>query len=94
MTHAKRKIAFTSRRRPTRRGTMRLEVQVRHDDAALVRRVAEALADPLRGDDARSLLLERFGTKTSVGLKSLLAAAPLEGVDLERARDVRPDIDL
>jgi hypothetical protein len=73
---------------------MRLEVQVRHDDAALVRRVAEALADPLRGDDVRSLLLERFGTQASTGLKSLLAAAPLEGVDLERARDVRPDIDL
>jgi hypothetical protein len=71
-----------------------VEVQVRKDDAALVRRVAEALSDPVRSADARALLRERFGVGEARGLKALLAAAPLDGIDLTRERDLGRDVTL
>ncbi len=64
-----------------------MEVRVRKEDTPLVRSVAQALGDPGLAAAARSLLKARFGTPTSTGLKSLLASAPLDGIDLERARD-------
>jgi hypothetical protein len=67
---------------------MRLEVHVRKDDAALIRGVVKALGDPVREIEARTLLRERFGTSKARGLKALLAAAPLEGIDLRRKRDL------
>lgn len=82
------------RQRMKRRGVVRVEVQVRKEDAALVRGVASALADPAREADARALLRQRFTERRSQGLKALLAAAPLEGVDLERSRDTGRAIDL
>jgi hypothetical protein len=51
---------------------VRLEVHVRKDDAALVRGVVKALADPERESEARSLLRERFGVGTAKGFKALL----------------------
>jgi hypothetical protein len=75
------------RRRSRRRGIARLEVRVRKDDAALVRSIVKALADPDREAETRALLRDRFGARRSKGLKVLLAAAPLEGIDL--ARDPR-----
>ena len=75
------------RRRLKRRGMVRLELQVRKSDVALVRGVAQALADPAREAEARALLRERFGAAKAKGLKALLAAAPLEGIDLTRKRD-------
>jgi hypothetical protein len=73
---------------------VRLEVQVRKDDASLVRDVAAALADPLRRSEARALLQARFGDAKPSGLKALLASAPLEGIDLLRQRDLDRDVDL
>jgi hypothetical protein len=40
------------------------------------------------------LLREHFGSGPAEGLKSLLAAAPLEGIDLSRRRDLGRDVDL
>jgi hypothetical protein len=80
------------RRRLKRRGVVRVEVQVRKQDAALVRGVAKALSDPTREAEARALLRERFGAATAKGLKALLAAAPLEGIDLTRERDRGRDV--
>jgi hypothetical protein len=74
-----------------RRGVVRVEVHVRKDDAALVRGVAQALADPAREAEARALLRDRFGGAMTKGLKALLAAAPLEGIDLTRERDFGRD---
>ena len=74
-------------RRPKQRDLVRLELRVHKDDIALVRSVVEALSDPDRGADARALLRARFGPPRK-GLKALLAAAPLEAIDLERDRDV------
>jgi hypothetical protein len=79
------------RRRLKRRGLVRIEVQVRKEDAALVRGAAQALSDPAREAEARALLRERFRTANARGLKALLAAAPLEGVDFTRERDFGRD---
>ena len=83
------------RRRMKRRGLVRLEVQVRKEDAPLMRRVARALGDPVQADHTRALLRGRFGEAKAHGLKALLAAAPLEGIELERDRsDIGRPVDL
>lgn len=87
MPNSQRKALSTYRRRMKGMGFLRLEVQVRKDDADLIRSVVSALADPLREVEARDFLRDRFGDGPPVGLKALLAAAPLEDIDLERSRD-------
>jgi hypothetical protein len=77
-----------------RQGVVRVEVHVRKDDAALVRGVVKALGDPERETETRALLRERFGAGRAAGLKALLAAAPLEGIDLARGRDIGRDVEL
>jgi hypothetical protein len=72
----------------------RLELNVRNDDAALVRDVVRALSSPEREQEARALLRQHFGRGQVIGLKALLAAAPLEGIDLSRAHDFGRDVDL
>jgi hypothetical protein len=82
------------RARRARQGFVRVEVNVRKEDAGLVRQVAAALSDPARQSAARILLRQRFAEPATVSLKALLASAPLEGVDLDRDRDVGRDVDL
>jgi hypothetical protein len=82
------------RRRLRGRGLQRVEVQVRGEDAPLVRAVAAALADPGRAAEARALLRGRFAPAPARSLKGLLASAPLEGVDLDRPRNAGRAIDL
>ena len=73
---------------------VRLEVRVRKDDAALVRGVVCALADPDRQAETRILLRERFGAAKTRDLQALLAAAPLDGIEFDRDRDVGRDVEL
>jgi hypothetical protein len=80
------------RRRLRRKGVVRVELHVRKCDADLVRGVAKALADPHRQAETRALLRERFAVGGARGIKVLLAAAPLEGIDLRRERDVGRDV--
>jgi hypothetical protein len=40
------------------------------------------------------LLREHFGNRPAEGLKVLLAAAPLEGINLNREHDLGRDVDL
>jgi hypothetical protein len=94
MTAAQKKALADHRRRLKRRGLTRLEVRVRKDDAALIRDVAQALCDPAHEAATRALLRKRFGAPRGKGLKALLAAAPLEGIDLTRERDRDRDIAL
>lgn len=95
VTQASQKKALAAhRRRLKRRGIARLEVRVHEDDVALVRGVVDALTDPERAAETRALLRERFGPQRGRGLKALLAAAPLEGIELARERDLGRDIDL
>lgn len=77
-----------------RKGVVRVEVQVRKEDAGLVRSVARALVDPEREAEARALLRQCFSEPRTKGLKALLAAAPLEGIDLERSRETGRPIEL
>ena len=82
------------RAQKARRGFVRVEVSVRKEDAPLLRRVAAALSDPTRQAGARTLLQQRFAEAMPTSLKALLAAAPLDGIDLERHRDLGRAVDL
>ncbi|MCQ4163086.1 hypothetical protein NON00_24670 [Roseomonas sp. GC11] len=82
------------RRRLRSRGLQRVEVQVRSEDVSLVRAVAAALADPHHASEARALLRRRFGPEPKRSLKELLAAAPLDDIDLTRPHDTGRGIDL
>jgi hypothetical protein len=82
------------RARMARRGFVRVEVNVSKDDASLVRHVAAALVDPARQAAARRLLRQRFAEPPKVSLKTLLASAPLDGIDLDRGPDLGRDVDL
>ena len=90
-----RKTPLTSfRSRQKREGIVRVEVQVRKEDAALIRSVARALGDPARATEARNVLKARFAEPVAMGLKALLASAPLDGIEIERSRDLGRQIDL
>ncbi len=56
--------------------------------------VAAALSDPARRADARTLLRQHFVEPTKRSPKALLASAPIEGIELDRGRDVGRDVDL
>lgn len=94
MPRAKSSSITAYRKRMKRGGLVRLEVHVRKDDAPLLRDLVKALGDPAREADARTLLREHFGLTSSQGLKALLAAAPLEDIDLSRSRDIGRDVEL
>ena len=87
MANTRPKPLAVYRRRLKRRGIVRLELHVRKADVELVRGAAQALADPTRETEARALLRENFGGAKAKGFKALLAAAPLEGINLTRKRD-------
>lgn len=82
------------RKRRQRQGFMRVEVQVRKEDANLVRDVAAALSDPKREAEVRGILRDKIAAPRAGGLKALLASAPLEGIELERQRDFGRDVSL
>ena len=82
------------RARKERQGFVRVEVSVRKEDASLVRRVASSLSDPSRQAEARKLLRQGFADPPKVSLKALLASAPLDGIELDRSRDLGRDVDL
>ena len=94
MDKVHRKAVNIFRKRLKQRGMARLEVKVRKGDAALVRNVVKALANPEQERTARALLREHFGSRQADGLKALLAAAPLEGINFSRERDFGREVDL
>ncbi len=91
---AQRKAVRSFRKRLKQRGMVRLAVNVRKDDAELVRNVVRAFSSPEQEQAARALLRERFGSSQTEGLKALLAAAPFEGINLSREPDFDRDVDL
>lgn len=94
MATARKTPVDTFRKRLRQKGMVRVEIHVQKDDAALVRSVARALGDPQMAAEARTILKARFTRPAQAGLKELLASAPLEGVDLDRPRDMGREIDL
>jgi hypothetical protein len=87
MGSAKKGALESHRARRKRAGFVRVELRARKEDAALLKGVASALADPARQAQTRALLLNRVVAPKPSGLKALLEEAPLEGVDIERSRD-------
>jgi hypothetical protein len=73
---------------------VRLEVQMRKQDVPLLRGIAGALADPARKAETRALLRERFAPQPLIDPKALLAAAPLEGIDLKRQMEFGRAVEL
>lgn len=94
MTTSRKSPVARYRHRMKRRGFVRVEVQVRKEDAGLVRSAASALADPDRAAEARAVLRSHFRSPAEGSLKALLADAPLDGIDLDRPRDTGRDVDL
>ena len=94
MTNKAKSSLAKHRARMERQGLVRVEVNVRKEDASLVRRVASALSDPSRQIEARKLLRQRFAEPPKVSLKKLLASAPLDGIKIDRSRDLGRDVEL
>jgi hypothetical protein len=94
MTRKAKSPVASHRARRRRQGFVRVEVNVRKEDAGLVRLMASALSDPARQAEARAVLRQRFAEPPHVSLKALLAAAPLEGIELDRSRDPGRDVEL
>ncbi len=82
------------RARKARQGFVRVEVNIRKEDAGLVRRIVAALSDPVRQAAARALLRQEFSEPAKVSLKALLASAPLERIEIDRSRDLGRDVEL
>ena len=94
MRTTSKKAVTSYRERRKRQGFVRVEVQVHKEDAQLLRSVAGALADPEHAAEARALLRERFASREAEGLKALLAAALLDGIDLDRSGDTGREVEL
>ena len=86
MTTAGKKAVADHRKRLKQRGLVRIEVRAPKEDVPLLREIAGALCDPVHARSTRNTLRELFAIYRAKGFKELLAAAPLEGVDLERDR--------
>ena len=84
------------RQRMKREGLVRVEVQCRKEDAALVRLVVGALTDPTRERAVRYLLEEGVVKQSARGFKDfLMSGGPsFEGLDLDRSRDTGREVDL
>jgi hypothetical protein len=93
MANAKSSLA-AHRARKRREGFVRVEVNVRKEDASLVRGIASVLCDPSRQAEARKLIQQRLIEPPEISLKALLASAPLDGIDLDRGSDPGRDVDL
>ena len=81
------------RKRLRSRGLQRLEVQVRGEDASLVRAIVAALTDPGQAN-TRAMLLRQFAPAPMQSLKDLIASAPLDGIDLDQPRDMGRAVEL
>ncbi|MDC7788993.1 hypothetical protein PQJ75_21860 [Rhodoplanes sp. TEM] len=94
-TSAHTKALTAYRHRQTRKGLVRLELQIRKDDAGLLRSVARALSDPTRATATRALLEQEFGDRRGDVLKAVLAAAPADlDLEPERPRETGRDVEL
>ena len=75
------------RARQKRDGMARLELQVRREDAGLMRHIARDLADPSRSAATRQALLACINQNAPSSLKDHLLSAPQDELDLRRSPD-------
>ena len=76
-----------------RRGFVRVEVNVSKDDASWSAKSPRPCPTQ-RASSLRMLLRQRIVEPPKVSLKELLASAPLDGIDLDRAPDFGREVDL
>jgi len=90
------KLAVNNHRsRLRKKGLSRLEVVVPDTDKPLFKELARRLrGSPREADEMRHELLVLTYEEPKTGFKELLAAAPLDGIDLDRDRDTGREIDL
>lgn len=94
MKTAGTKAVAEHRRRLKHRGLARIELRAPREDAGLLREIAGALADPARVIKTRRLLRQHFNPYAGMGLKELLAAAPMDlELDFERTVDSGREIE-
>ena len=75
------------RKRQTSLKFVRVQVQVRKEDASLVQEIARALRDPSRRETTRAALSKQITPSPAKSFKALLAYAPLDGIELDRPTD-------
>src|SRR5260370_32110960 len=88
-----RKAVAEHRKRLKQRGLVRIELRAPKKDAPLLRAIGGALADPARAARTRTVPRELVAVHHAQCFKEFLAAAPLEGADLDRNPDTGRDID-
>ena len=95
MASSQHRALTKHRARLKQRGLVRVEVQVSATDADLIRRTAHSLRGETRvATRLGAQLLRLVGVASTPGLKELLAAAPLEGIELARPQDLGRDVEL
>lgn len=95
MSTAQKKAVANHRTRLRRKGIIRVEVQTPESDAPLIRQLAKTLRENSpKAVELRKQLRTIVGPIEQHGLKALLAAAPLDGIDLSRSEDPPRDVDL
>ncbi len=92
MPTSNHKTIAAHRKRLKEQGLARIEVQVPKQDAELIRNTAQLL----RGEAAVKLRLQlqRLVGGKHTGLKELLAAAPLDDIELTRNPDLGRSVEL
>ena len=75
------------RKRQTSLKFVRVQVQVRKEDASLVQEIARALRDPSRRETTRAALSKQITPSPAKSFKALLASVPLYGIELDRPTD-------
>lgn len=95
MSTPQSKATATHRNRLKRKGIVRVEVQAPEGDAPLIRRLARVLRENAEAAaDIRAQLQDLAVSDEQPSFKALLASAPLDDIDLTRARDFPRDPDL
>jgi hypothetical protein len=78
---------MSRRKRQTELGFVKVQVQVRKEDASLLEAIACALRDPSRRETIRAALNKQITPSPTKSFKALVASAPLEGIELDRLTD-------
>lgn len=90
-----RRIAAAGGAQDSPSSLVRLEVLALASDRPLLREVARTLREePAQARELRSSLQDLLGLRPKLSRKAVLAAAPLEGIDLSRSNDRGREIDL
>ena len=94
MSQAQKKAVLSHRKRLKASGLVRLEVQATETDAQLIKCLAKVLRNGKQAESVRTTLQKLLAEQEKPSLKALLAAAPLEDIELDRPRDFGRTVEL